>query len=578
MKADTFVAAARVAELTGDGPFAASANDVDVALVRTAAGWRAFDGRCPHQGALLGEGEIVEGALVCRNHRWRFAIDDGRRLGGPECLASLPVVERAGQIFVDVSGRAARGEQRKAGRPIAEVPGPRGLPLLGSAHRLDPTRTHLVLEDWDRRYGPTFQFSAGRRTVFVTSDLAMIEEALRARPETFRRSKRTAETLSEAGIDGVFNAEGEAWRSQRKLTVAALAQRHLKELYPHIATVVGRLERRLMASAETGETVDVVEEMKRFTVDVTTLIAFGRDVNTIERPGDRIQTQLETILPTIARRIVASFPMWRYLKLPRDRRFDAALEAVRTWLSALVVETRARLAADPARAARPGNFIEAMLVATDEAGKPFSDETVISNLVTILIAGEDTTAYSLSWAIHELCEAPRWREAIRREADDVLGAADVAANVDVVNRLSVANAVASETMRLRPAAPLSSVTANVDTVLGPYAVPRGTTILLLFRPAAVDPAHFADPEGFRPERWLDGPMAPHDVSAYAPFGSGPRMCPGRSLALIEMKAVLSMLYRRFDVERVGDAGEVTELFGFTMSPAGLRVRLKPRAA
>ena len=579
MKAETFVQVAKAADLNGDGPFSVSANGLDVALVRTPAGWRAFDGRCPHQGALLGEGEVDSGALVCRNHRWRFALDSGQRLGGPERLACIPVRERNGQIFVDVTNRAGAAKEAKprATRPIQSAPGPRGLPILGNALQIDPARSHLILEAWNRKHGPTFQFRVGSRTIFVTSDLAMIEEALRARPETFGRDRRTNEIMAEAGIKSVFNAEGEAWRPQRKLAVSALAQRHLKALYPHIATVAGQFKRRWEAAAADGATLDVPEEMMRFTVDVLTLIAFGRDSNTVERSDDPIQKHLEHVLPSINRRVVSAFPIWRYIRRAEDRRFERGLAAVRQWLGPLVSETRKRLEADPDRTARPTNFVEAMIVAVDESGDRFSDETIMSNLVLMLLAGEDTTAFTLSWAIHELCDSPRWREALRREADEVLGAADVASDIAAVGRLSVADAVASETMRVRPAAPLIGVSANVDTVLGEFAVPKGTTILLLMRPNAVDGARFVDPEAFRPDRWLGDAKGPHDVAAYAPFGSGPRMCPGRSLSLIEMRTLLSTLYKSFEIERVGPASEVRERFGFTMGPAGLRIRVKPRA-
>ena len=124
MKPDPFVRIANSRDLVGHGPFALSASGVDVALVRTGAGWRAFQGLCPHQGALLGEGEIEGDRLVCRNHRWRFSLDSGRRDGGPECLASCPAVERDGAIFVDVStlrGRSAQGRPdplaRRSARP-----------------------------------------------------------------------------------------------------------------------------------------------------------------------------------------------------------------------------------------------------------------------------------------------------------------------------------------------------------------------------------------------------------------------------------------------------------------------------
>jgi cytochrome P450 len=142
----------------------------------------------------------------------------------------------------------------------------------------------------------------------------------------------------------VFNAEGAAWRSQRKLAVAALAQRSLKQLYPHIKTVADRVKRRWERAAATREALDVVDEMKRFTVDVTMLIAFGHDANTVDATNDVIQRRLEVILPGVSRRIFATFPRWRYVKLPSDRRLDRALAAASEWLGGLLVETRKRLA------------------------------------------------------------------------------------------------------------------------------------------------------------------------------------------------------------------------------------------
>jgi cytochrome P450 len=374
----------------------------------------------------------------------------------------------------------------------------------------------------------------------------------------------------------VFNAEGDAWRPQRKLATAALAQRHLRQLYPSVRTVAARLKARWQESAAGGEVLDIVEDLKRFAIDVIMLIAFGHDANTVGKADDVIKREIEVILPVLNRRTFAFFPTWRYFQTPSDRRFARALVKLRAWLDGLLAETRTRLKAEPERAQRPSNFIEAMITAVDENGKPFSDDVIWSNLVTMLVAGEDTTAFTLAWAIHQLCDSPRWAAELRNEADAVIGSMDVAADVDVVNRLIRANAVATETMRLRPVVPVIALEANADTALGDIFIRRGTLVFVLLRPPALNDENFADPLAFRPERWLDQSGGPHNVSAYIPFGSGPRMCPGRSLASIQMKALLSMLYKNFAVERVGPSSDVTERFGFTVSPAGLKVRLYSR--
>jgi cytochrome P450 len=525
---------------------------------------------------LLGEGEIDGDALVCRNHHWRFALDSGRREGGPECLASCPVDERDGSLFVDVTVLRPIDDRFAAARPLGDLPGPPPLPLIGNLLQLEPTRMHLILEAWAARYGSIYQFRLGPTRIVVTSDSKLIEESLCARPETFRRQAKLDANIRDMGIQGVFNAEGDAWRSQRKLTVAALAQRHLREVYPSIRTVAIRLKSRWGRAAAAGATLDAIEELKRFTIDVTMLVVFGHDVNTVEDSGDVIQRHLSVVFPILNRRLFAIFPIWRHVRTPEERRLQHALKAIRAWFDGLMAQTRARLAEEPERARQPSNFLEAMLTSVDEKGERYSDDVIMSNLITMLLAGEDTTACTLAWAIHEVCDRREWSTHIRREADSAFGADDVADTFETANKLPIANAVASETMRLRPVGPVGFLDANIDTTLGGYFIPKGTSIFLLPRPAVLDPDNFVEPRAFRPERWLGDVAGPNELSLSVPFSLGPRLCPGRSLALIEMKTLLSMLYRNFDVDRVGDSAEVSELFGFAMSPIGLKVRLRFR--
>jgi hypothetical protein len=106
---------------------------------------------------------------------------------------------------------------------------------------------------------------------------------------------------------------------------------------------------RLQIIPDAGAPLDFVEEVKRFTVDVTTLVTFGHDLNTVEQGDDVIQRKLELVFPAFNRRLFALFPVWRLVRLPRDRRLDRALVELRAWLGELVVAERARLAAEPGR-------------------------------------------------------------------------------------------------------------------------------------------------------------------------------------------------------------------------------------
>ena len=215
----------------------------------------------------------------------------GRRDGGSECLAACPVDERDGAVFLDVSALSSRAQAPSATRTLDDLPGPKGLPLLGNLHQLDLPKLHLILEAWAERYGEAYLFRMGTRPAVAIANPAWCEQVLRARPDTFRRDAGMAKVIAEMGFDGVFSAEGEAWRPQRKLSVAALAQRNLRGLYPKIQTVSNRFLARLRKLADAEAPVDIVAELKSFAVDVTTLITFGYDIDTIDQDEGIIQSQ-----------------------------------------------------------------------------------------------------------------------------------------------------------------------------------------------------------------------------------------------------------------------------------------------
>jgi cytochrome P450 len=162
--------------------------------------------------------------------------------------------------------------------------------------------------------------------------------------------------------------------------------------------------------------------------------------------------------------------------------------------------------------------------------------------------------------------------------EPALGERLVPPDLETAGRLPYLDAIASEAMRLHPVAPLIGLETIEDVIAGDVMLPRGTWITLLTRPPAVASENFAEPTEFKPERWLASEPHPgaHVRGAAIAFGSGPRICPGRHLAMLEMRVVLAALLASFDIERAGHAGEVRERFSFTMFPEGLRVILHPR--
>ena len=461
---------------------------------------------------------------------------------------------------------------------LATLPGPRGLPLLGNLHQLDFPRLHQQLEGWAHDFGPIYRIRIGPRTRVIISDCDAINIMLRERPETYRRPRLTEAVMEEMGFNGVFSRDGDAWQRQRRVVVQALSPTHLTRFYPAMRMTTERLLDRW---SNTQGPFDLCRDLMRYTVDVTAHLAFGIDVNTLQTDGPVVQQHLDKVFPMLFRRVVAPFPYWRWVRTRADRELDAALAEIHRIVADMTRACRSGMRREPTLFEQPSNFLEAIIAAQSAEQVEFSDDEIYANVITLLLAGEDTTANTLAWAITFLVQHPALHARIRDEVDAVLGAANVAPDLAAIRQLEFVEAFALETMRFKPVAPIIALEPKDDVELLGYGLPTGTPIIALTRPNAISDDHFDAAASFDPTRWLaheKSPAALHNPRAHIPFGAGPRFCPGRGLAMLEIKAVLAMLCRNFDVGMAGDAAQIKERLSFTMQPENLRVTLTPRAA
>ena len=203
--------------------------------------------------------------------------------------------------------------------------------------------------------------------------------------------------------------------------------------------------------------------------------------------------------PMVSYRVNALLPYWRYFKLPRDYQLDRSLRAVRAFAEEMIGHARERMRGAPGET--PANLLEAMLALRDEPESGFSDDDVYANIMTLLLAGEDTTAYSLAWAMHILAGNPELQAQLHRAALDALGEARVPMTFADTAKLGLFEGVAFEAMRMRPVAPLNFLEANETTELAGIEIPKGTPVFLLTRPATLDDNNYQDAMDFKPERW-----------------------------------------------------------------------------
>jgi cytochrome P450 len=464
-------------------------------------------------------------------------------------------------------------------RSIGDLSGPRGLPLVGNLLQVRPSRIHLQLEQWCREYGPIFRFDLGRGTMVGIGDSDAMSAILRDRPDGFRRSQNLKRIVDELGIHPLFTSEGQAWRDARRGFVAAVPAAFLRSRFDVVASALQRLHRRVEPAARVGQTLDVKDHLMSYTFDVIWPLACGGELS-----DDPPRREVQTLLRTMQRRVLAPLPYWRWLPLAETRAVDRAVETLSSHARIALARARARIRERPDLGAQPQSVIEAM-VATQTGGSPHSEELLVGNIIfAMFIGGLETAATVLAWALWFLAREPHAQARLATEAHSILGDQPYPTDVDSIDRLDYTEAVLHESMRLKPSLPFIPMQALQDTTILDTHIPTGTKLTILNRHAALQPTNFSDPDRFDPGRWLapehsrqttDRPRT-HQRNASVPFGAGPRFCPGRNLALLETKAALAMIGANFEISLDGSAKPVTERMQGSLAPNHLRLQLRKR--
>ena len=459
---------------------------------------------------------------------------------------------------------------------IKDLETPKGHFLLGHLLQFNVPNKHQVLERWVDECGELFKINFVGKEFIVSANPTINDEILKQRPEKFRRFSKITEILEEMGVLGVFNAEGATWKRHRKPTSEALNLKKVNGFYPIISDKTEKLIEKWKNYAATAQSFDVQKEFMCYTIDITTSIAFGYQLDTINNKEDSFQQHLEHIFPMVNERITAPIPLWRFFKKKKDKDLDTSLKVIEKVVYRFIDEAKNRLESHPELKEKPSNFLEALLVEKEKENS-FTDQEIYGNVFSMLLAGEDTTSNSISWAMYYLAQHTEMVKKVRKEALEVYGNDLVPPSNRQLTQLHYAHAVAQEAIRLKPVTPNLYFQANEEIEIQHFRIPKNTTIMLQNKVAQTQEQHFSNAQKFIPERWIKNacPMHQnHQPDVIKAFGSGPRFCPGKNLAMHEMIIALSTICKHFDIEMAVKPEDVQEQFSFTMFPKNLMLKLK----
>jgi len=404
---------------------------------------------------------------------------------------------------------------------------------------------------------------------YLCNDPDLVELVLRQRPDDFPKSDRVSEGLRPLLGQSVFVTNGETWKRQRRIIDPAFEGGRLRDTFPAMVAAGEGAVARLAALAD-GAPVEIEAQASHAAADVIfrTLFSIPIENATAARVFAEFRAHQRT-QPVLNLAAVVPLPRW----FPRFHRREtrATARRIRALIEGL---TAARMGEIRAGRAPDDLATKIMTTADPETGERFTTPEMVDQVAIFFLAGHETSASALAWALYLLALYPDWQERVAAEAAEVMGAR--APEFADMGRLRVARDVFRETLRLYPPVPMMVREAACPERFRGREVPRGAQVVLSpwhlhrherlwERPDAFDPGRYAGENGRHCLR-----------RAYIPFSAGSRVCPGAGFAMIEGPLLLAMLMRGFRVGVIGDRPAMPVAHLTVRGRDGIWLRVTPR--
>jgi cytochrome P450 len=433
--------------------------------------------------------------------------------------------------------------------------------LFGSSRRYasDPFR---FLSACEQAYGDVVQFDLGPMDTYLLTDPTDVERVLVSEADRYRKPEFQDDALGDLLGKGLLLSEGQTWREQRELANPAFSPSRVMGFADDI---VGHND-DLLADWTDGAQVDLELDMTQVTLAVIVDLMLGTDLN-----DRRVQTIREALVPLGARfepdPVRFAAPQW--LPMPGDSEYRNAVETLEGVIDDIVAERRGTYG-DPATDEGPNDLLSILLRAHDRGEQ--SKTQIRDEVMTMLLAGHDTTALTLTYTWYLLSQHPEAERRVHEEIDEVLG--DDRPTMADVGDLDYVERVIDEAMRLYPPVYTMFREPTEPVELGGYQIPEDSAIMLSQWAMHRSERHWDRPDAFDPDRWTRSTDRPRFT--YFPFGGGPRHCIGKHLAKLEAKLILTRTAQQYRLEYLDD-GEPDLLPSLTMHPRnGMPMRAHER--
>lgn len=432
-------------------------------------------------------------------------------------------------------------------------------PLLGSLFSMVGSPLDFLLEQ-RAIHGDVYALELAGTRIVLLNHPRHAQHVLRDRHARYGKSGPFWELTRTLFGDGLPVSEGENWRRQRRLIQPQFHRARISAMVEQLTIGVGDSLNRWDALADAGEPVCLASEARRIAMQAIVRVIFGAELD--PRDADEIGGEVGHALDFILRGLLfQSLPRW--LPVPGRRRYLTAIRNIDRHIVRLVEQRRGRGGGT--------DLLAALMESVDETGAPMSDAQLRDEVVAMFLAGYETVASMLSFAIDLLARHPGYACAARHEIRDVLG--DREPGLSDLPRLGITLAILQEALRLHPPVFFLPRQALVDDEIDGFAIPAGTVVAPVVHVIHRHPDLWEHPGRFDPWRFMPPHAGGRHPLAWMPFGAGQRQCLGKEVALLEGRIILARILQRYELAPAALTPPRIHL-GATARPAAeLQIRL-----
>jgi cytochrome P450 len=446
-------------------------------------------------------------------------------------------------------------------QPLPSLP---GLPHYGPWQWLRHDPLHSFVRA--KQYGDLVEFRIWKVHGFIASHPELIQHVLVDGYKHFGKQTRGYNMLRKVLGQGLLTAEGALWQRQRRIANPSFRRPAIAAFADSMVAATEQMLAEWQPALDTRQPLDVAVSFAHLTLDIVCRTLLSADVRT---DASEVGQALTDVLHQAMDRLtgVSVLPDW--VPTPSNRAFQGSLHKLDTVVRKIIADRRASNEDKP-------DLLHMLLTGVDpETGEVMDDTQVRDEVMTIFLAGHETTAATLAWTIWLLGHHADVRLRLQEELDLILAGRRV--TVADLAHLPLLRGVVNEALRLYPPAWILARSADVPVTLGGVPIPQGAYVFFSIYALHRDPRFWDDPERFWPERW-DDPKVLHHKSQYLPFSSGGRKCIGDHFALMEAQLVLATLLQKLEL-RLVPGQEVTPRPTITLRPSpGVQVTLHSRSA